>query len=82
MPHRLERRRCDPDRHGLTADLQVATAKKSQELTVSATTGPGSATDEIQVLGKDRLKPKLAKSVTQGGKVIGQAQEASAPRRR
>ena len=57
---------------------QVDTAKKSQEVTVSGTTGPGSATDEIQVLGRDRLKPRLAKSVTQGGKVIVQLKKLGA----
>jgi hypothetical protein len=48
----------------------VHTAKNGKDVTVSATTGPGSATDEIQVLGKVRLKPRLAKSVTQGDKVV------------
>jgi len=48
----------------------VDTTKKGADVTVSATTGPGSATDEIQVLGKARLKPRLAKSVSQGDKVV------------
>jgi hypothetical protein len=48
----------------LTYELDVA--KKSKDVTVSATTGPGSASDEVQVLGKQRLKPKLAKTVHRG----------------
>ena len=48
---------------------QVDTAKKGGDLTVSATTGPGSATDEVQVLGKERLKPRLGKTAQQGEKV-------------
>lgn len=51
----------------LTYELDLA--RKSKDVTVSATTGPGSASDEVQVLGKKRLKPKMAKSVGRGDKV-------------
>ena len=54
---------------GSTLTHQVDTAKKGGDVTVSATTGPGSATDEVQVLGKKRLKPRLPKTVEQGDRV-------------
>ncbi len=52
----------------LTYDVHTA-RKDSKDITFSATTGPGSATDEVHVLGKARLKPRLAKSVEQGERV-------------
>ena len=69
---------CVTDSAGGTATLTgtgspltyvVDTSKKSKDVTVSATTGPGSATDEVQVLGKKRLKPRLTKTVEQGKRV-------------
>ena len=54
---------------GSPLTYNVATAKKGKDVAVSATTGPGSASDDVRVLGKARLKPKLAKSVTRGAKV-------------
>ena len=52
----------------LTYDLPT-TKKQSEVVTVSATTGPGSASHEVQVLGKKRLKPKATTPVHQGAKV-------------
>ncbi len=49
--------------------IVVKTPKKDQGIVVSATTGPGSATDEVKVLGKKRLKPRLSKTVEQRERV-------------
>jgi hypothetical protein len=54
---------------GSPLTYDVVTAKKGTDITVSATTGPGSAGDDVRVLGKQHLKPKLAKTVTRGSKV-------------
>jgi hypothetical protein len=47
----------------------VDTARKGGDVTVTATTGPGTAKATVAVLGKARLKPKLAKVVHQGDRV-------------
>ncbi len=54
---------------GAPLSYGVATAKKGSDITVSATTGPGSASATVKVLGKERLKPRLAKTVDQGERV-------------
>ena len=51
---------------GAPLSYVVATAKKGSDITVSATTGPGSASATVKVLGKERLKPRLPKTVSQG----------------
>ncbi len=51
----------------LTYDVPTR-KKQTGAVTVSATTGPGSAGDEVQVLGKKRLKPKVATPVHRGAK--------------
>jgi hypothetical protein len=48
----------------------VRTAKADGDVTVSATTGPGRASDTVEVLGKERLKPKMAQVVEQGERVV------------
>jgi hypothetical protein len=47
----------------------VPTSKKGGDVTVTATTGPGHATSTLEVLGKERLKPKLAHVVHRGDRV-------------
>ena len=54
---------------GSPLTYDVVTAKKGKDVAVSATTGPGMASDDVRVLGTVHLKPKLAKTVTRGAKV-------------
>ncbi|HEX5086161.1 MAG TPA: hypothetical protein VFV89_00020 [Nocardioides sp.] len=51
---------------GAALSYEVTTARKGGDVTVTATTGPGKATGTVKVLGKARLKPKLAKTVHRG----------------
>ena len=78
------------DRHRRAADRAGRHCRRrAGPVTVSATTGPGSATATVQVLGKDKLKPRLAKTVEPGRpaswssvKGLGRQGEGQAPRRR
>ncbi len=56
--------------NGAALFYTVDTSKKDQDLVVSATTGPGSDAATIQVLGKKRLKPKLADTVSRGDRAV------------
>jgi hypothetical protein len=48
----------------------VGTARKGNDVTVSATTGPGSGSATVSALGRERLKPKLAKTVVHGERAV------------
>ena len=50
--------------------VQVEAPRKDQEVVVSATTGPGSGSATISVLGRERLKPRLDKTLVQGDRAV------------